>query len=101
MRTSLELCGVGFQIADAVPERRWTAAQIDSRIPKAIMGHSYTGRKHFKMPAVIVVRPAALEVLKVAIAHDPHVALVRAFNDNNVSSAQVFTIVDETQSRPF
>jgi hypothetical protein len=48
-------------------------------------------RKHFEVPSVIVVRPAALEVLKVCITHDPHIALVRALNDDNIASVEIFT----------
>jgi hypothetical protein len=98
MRMSIQL-GVGFQIAYTVLESGRTSAEIDCRIPIAAVGHRDLSRRPFIMPAMIVVRPAALETLKVCVAHHSHIALMRALNDNNVASVEIFTVVDETHYR--
>jgi hypothetical protein len=92
---SIELSG-RFQIADAVFERRRTPAEVNCCVPITAVGHRYPRRQHFEMPPVTVVRPAALETLKVCVAHYSHIALMRALNDNDVASVEIFTVVDET-----
>jgi hypothetical protein len=95
MRTSIELSGFGFQIGDTILEGVPTSAEINSRIPIAARGRGYPRWEHFEMSPMVVVRLAALEVLKVCVTHYSHVALVRALNDNKISRVKVFTGMDE------
>jgi hypothetical protein len=100
MRISIELGCFGFQIADAVFEGRSAPAEIDCRIPIAAVRHRYPRRKHFEVPPVIVVRPAALEVLKVCVAHHSHIALMRALNDDDITGVKVFSGMNKSHGRP-
>lgn len=87
IRTSIELRGFGFQIGDAVLEGGRAATKIDGCIPIASARYHHSRRQHFEVPPVIVMRPAAFEVLKVCIAHHSHIALVRALNDDSIASS--------------
>jgi hypothetical protein len=53
-----------FHIANGVFERRRASAKIDCRIPESAMGHRYLRRQIFEMAAMILVRLACLEIVK-------------------------------------
>jgi hypothetical protein len=99
MRTFIELRGFGFQIAYTVLESGRAGAKIDGCIPITAAWHHNSRRKHLKMPPVIIVGPTVLEALEVSVAHHPHVALVRALNDDNIAGIKVFARVHETHGR--
>jgi hypothetical protein len=99
MRTSVELCGLGFQIGHTVLKRGRAIAKIDGCIPIAATRHRNSRGEHFEAPAMIVVRPAVFEALKVCIAHYSHIALMRALNDDNVAGVKVFSGMNKSHDR--
>jgi hypothetical protein len=85
MRTSVELGGCGFQIADAVFDRGAATTKVNGGVPIAGAGHNNSRRKLFEASPEGTIGSVILVALKVCVAHDSHIALVRALNDNRVA----------------
>jgi hypothetical protein len=74
-----------LEIVDAVVDVGSAAAKIDRYVPVAVMRHSDSGRKVTEKSAVVSVLSTGSESLKVGIIRKPHIALVAALDDDDVS----------------
>ena len=72
--------------ADIVLNIGMTGAKIDSHVPIAGTGNNDPHRKHLVMPSVISKSSSAPIVVKIDIIRKKDVALVRAVNDDDISS---------------
>ena len=98
-RTSVELGGSGFQIAYPVAERRLAIAKVNGDIPIACMRHTNARRKPLEKTAVVVMRPAISEALKIRVLHHADVALMCAIHNDNISRVEMLASMNKAHGR--
>jgi hypothetical protein len=75
-----------FQVTDAVPNVCATTTEVDSYIPMTGMRNDDMSRKRLIKSAVTCVSSAVAVRAKISVIHKANVALVRAFDNDNVSA---------------
>jgi len=74
-----------FQIVDAVPDICSPAAEIDRDVPIVGMRDHDARGEHLVESPIKVVPTSSSVAMKVGVIHDPHVALVRAGDNDNIA----------------
>lgn len=74
-----------FEIPDVVTNVRLPTAQIDRCVPITRMRDFNPSRQHPVEAAVHLVPASIAKMLVIDVVHDPDVALMRAFHNDNVA----------------
>lgn len=80
-----QLLGSRLQIADVVADIRSSAAKVDRHVPETGSWNGDARRQHLVEATVEAMLSSAPETLEIRVVSEPHIALVVAGDNDNVT----------------